>query len=105
FSQVPRRPPSLPSFPTRRSSDLVTDHAGRAPGRVDDTGSDVAVFYSLHVLEELRRGEYRAQRRAQIVAQHANEDFLRLLHVLVEDRKSTRLNSSHVKISYAVFCL
>src|SRR5436309_7000402 len=26
-------------------------------------------------------------------------------HVLPRDRKSTRLNSSHVKISYAVFCL
>src|SRR5690606_41390567 len=26
-------------------------------------------------------------------------------HQPVEDRKSTRLNSSHVKISYAVFCL
>src|SRR5690606_7899615 len=26
-------------------------------------------------------------------------------HVPVADRKSTRLNSSHVKISYAVFCL
>src|SRR5690606_41012711 len=26
-------------------------------------------------------------------------------HGVVEDRKSTRLNSSHVKISYAVFCL
>src|SRR5690554_7611592 len=25
--------------------------------------------------------------------------------VLAEDRKSTRLNSSHVRISYAVFCL
>src|SRR5690606_39892602 len=25
--------------------------------------------------------------------------------VTIEDRKSTRLNSSHVKISYAVFCL
>src|SRR5690606_40654185 len=25
--------------------------------------------------------------------------------VVTEDRKSTRLNSSHVKISYAVFCL
>src|SRR5690554_7011833 len=25
--------------------------------------------------------------------------------VLEEDRKSTRLNSSHVRISYAVFCL
>src|SRR5690606_41505762 len=27
------------------------------------------------------------------------------LHTPLEDRKSTRLNSSHVKISYAVFCL
>src|SRR5690606_41944680 len=26
-------------------------------------------------------------------------------HFLIGDRKSTRLNSSHVKISYAVFCL
>src|SRR5690606_39996955 len=25
--------------------------------------------------------------------------------IVAEDRKSTRLNSSHVKISYAVFCL
>src|SRR5690606_40297859 len=30
---------------------------------------------------------------------------LSLRHQPVEDRKSTRLNSSHVKISYAVFCL
>src|SRR5438874_8186067 len=27
------------------------------------------------------------------------------LHIQSEDRKSTRLNSSHVEISYAVFCL
>src|SRR5690606_40086351 len=27
------------------------------------------------------------------------------LHLARQDRKSTRLNSSHVKISYAVFCL
>src|SRR5699024_12277158 len=27
------------------------------------------------------------------------------MSVLVRDRKSTRLNSSHVSISYAVFCL
>src|SRR3712207_8864789 len=26
-------------------------------------------------------------------------------HVVVRDRKSTRLNSSHANISYAVFCL
>src|SRR2546430_11293162 len=30
---------------------------------------------------------------------------LRLLHVDAQDRKSTRLNSSHSQISYAVFCL
>src|SRR3712207_8313637 len=29
----------------------------------------------------------------------------RLLHGIIEDRKSTRLNSSHANISYAVFCL
>src|SRR3712207_8982417 len=27
------------------------------------------------------------------------------LHLWLEDRKSTRLNSSHANISYAVFCL
>src|SRR5207249_9998768 len=31
------------------------------------------------------------------------EDFVLVVNVL--DRKSTRLNSSHVSISYAVFCL
>src|SRR5690606_40370920 len=33
------------------------------------------------------------------------DDNARLVGVMTEDRKSTRLNSSHVKISYAVFCL
>src|SRR6266496_4432067 len=32
-------------------------------------------------------------------------DELRFHHLPLEDRKSTRLNSSHVEISYAVFCL
>src|SRR5690625_6901999 len=31
--------------------------------------------------------------------------FTHSLFVLTADRKSTRLNSSHVAISYAVFCL
>src|SRR5207245_11226437 len=34
---------------------------------------------------------------------HCSERFL--VTVAVEDRKSTRLNSSHGSISYAVFCL
>src|SRR2546430_5945852 len=32
-------------------------------------------------------------------------DSLLLLHLPERDRKSTRLNSSHSQISYAVFCL
>src|SRR5690349_2044374 len=32
-------------------------------------------------------------------------DVFRARQMLAEDRKSTRLNSSHVEISYAVFCL
>src|SRR5689334_23826720 len=43
-------------------------------------------------------------------AERRGADELRSLeprpgHVLVRDRKSTRLNSSHSSISYAVFCL
>src|SRR5690554_7786938 len=34
---------------------------------------------------------------------HAYREFL--AHEGLKDRKSTRLNSSHVRISYAVFCL
>src|SRR5438874_10483226 len=35
----------------------------------------------------------------------ARSSFTRSDDSLAEDRKSTRLNSSHVEISYAVFCL
>src|SRR5690606_40024403 len=57
------------------------------------------------------------KRRFQMVAKHRvgrqrqqpqARDFAQgdgLPAVVTVDRKSTRLNSSHVKISYAVFCL
>src|SRR5690606_41906668 len=38
-------------------------------------------------------------------AMHALAHPLGALYDAHQDRKSTRLNSSHVKISYAVFCL
>src|SRR5207249_8761829 len=47
-------------------------------------------------------------RELERVAQEVPDDLLQPLGVAVdrpEDRKSTRLNSSHVSISYAVFCL
>src|SRR5690625_2285499 len=33
------------------------------------------------------------------------ENLMGVFHDFIKDRKSTRLNSSHVAISYAVFCL
>src|SRR5690349_24130414 len=40
-----------------------------------------------------------------LVDRHDYHTFQPLLYQLATDRKSTRLNSSHVEISYAVFCL
>src|SRR3989442_6107180 len=57
---------------------------------------------------------FRSPKIAAVEIDHesiANLMFLHLLRVAREtqrrdeDRKSTRLNSSHVRISYAVFCL
>src|SRR5439155_22458528 len=48
----------------------------------------------IQVLEALRQG---IQPSASVLT--------RTVTVVVVDRKSTRLNSSHVAISYAVFCL
>src|SRR5690554_7397020 len=39
-----------------------------------------------------------------VAIQDGHPDYERVL-ARAEDRKSTRLNSSHVRISYAVFCL
>src|SRR5690606_41293265 len=46
--------------------------------------------------DDWRRQQQAAHDKTCGRAEHRNEDGL--------DRKSTRLNSSHVKISYAVFC-
>src|SRR3712207_7743093 len=44
------------------------------------------------------------QKRFDFMWEILSEGMLGLV-ILVEDRKSTRLNSSHANISYAVFCL
>src|SRR5699024_1650967 len=39
------------------------------------------------------------------IALQFTDSYVENMHSFVKDRKSTRLNSSHVSISYAVFCL
>src|SRR2546430_5533472 len=50
---------------------------------------------------------FRSMRRHVSEIQQVSPERLReeLTKMLTEDRKSTRLNSSHSQISYAVFCL
>src|SRR5690606_39903507 len=67
----------LHSFPTRRSSDLRGSPGSVRVDRLAPHGSA-------------------SRKRAPLTTASAAS---------AADRKSTRLNSSHVKISYAVFCL
>src|SRR5207249_9812204 len=65
--------------------------------------------------QALTVGSGKDQRTTMLVSMpvFSNDHFLGMIGVVVEhghtdkhrDRKSTRLNSSHVSISYAVFCL
>src|SRR5690606_40346912 len=95
----------LISSPTRRSSDLraaglLLQDLLEQRAQVDEMGREAEVFLGdleLHHQRRLRRG---AEQRAEGFARHEIERAA--LHLHDEDRKSTRLNSSHVKISYAV---
>src|SRR3712207_7598604 len=72
------------------------------------------LFRSRHGSRDRRRGRARVAGREVVghVAAHLAQDAdVRArdghapAHRLEQDRKSTRLNSSHANISYAVFCL
>src|SRR5690606_40872193 len=54
---------------------------------------------------DARGGQVERGRRAQPAGAHDQDGGIEQALLRLEDRKSTRLNSSHVKISYAVFCL
>src|SRR5699024_12026572 len=86
------------SVPTRRSSDLY----GLIGMKKNwDVFSDI-VYSREDVLEKI------LQKAESLGLEWSLLETLRdidTLEDLVSDRKSTRLNSSHVSISYAVFCL
>src|SRR5690606_41754712 len=74
-------------FPTRRSSDLLASFGPRGSGRAVPGGG----------------GHSTSQVSAPV--RRCSPAAARVSGMPRADRKSTRLNSSHVKISYAVFCL
>src|SRR5690606_12769479 len=82
------------------------------PGSIDNDiwgtdmsiGVDTALNTILDALDRLRDTATSHQRAFLIEVMGRNCGYLALMGGIL-DRKSTRLNSSHVKISYAVFCL
>src|SRR5207249_10178893 len=105
FTLLPRNSPDLPPSPTRRSSDLgdSTMTAQRA------TDNDAILNFSLPP-EQMGEVLQRVNCQYVVVAKGspAVSQFRKHPELFAEafaDRKSTRLNSSHVSISYAVFCL
>src|SRR5690606_41429780 len=92
-------PPVLRSFPTRRSSDLHRHDRGAGLG-----GNEGRAFIHFHectgggdaALWKDHHGTARLDQPDDLLDRHRTAWVHR-------DRKSTRLNSSHVKSSYAAF--
>src|SRR5690606_42046892 len=102
---APRDYLHLHSFPTRRSSDLRhyleqwhADFNDEAQAKAEEEGYTTWVeAFEFHRAGQL--SDSQLDPNLPVLKPWVLESIDEL------DRKSTRLNSSHVKISYAVFCL
>src|SRR5207302_10601502 len=100
-----RAPRALPSFPTRRSSDLPC--SGSARERLAVQQQEQREHQRLHQPRKKNRrkvdsheaGNEAPRRKYHPIGQRCDK-LTRRIAKRRADRKSTRLNSSHVKISY-----
>src|SRR5437870_9509468 len=83
---------------------------GLAAGCIGETLKVPGATLSFHLKELARAGLVSSRQEKQFI--YYAVDFERMAELMTyltqnccQDRKSTRLNSSHVAISYAVFCL
>src|SRR5690606_40721148 len=107
---------ALPSFPTRRSSDLLIDRhqQRRLPQGMDFLYQRLQLHQIMEIAAEQDHAADLGMAQAfalvdrQLAAAYPHHELPQphraFLLLTRGDRKSTRLNSSHVKISYAVFC-
>src|SRR5699024_12510694 len=97
YSQYDNHHTHLHSFPTRRSSDLFEiQYTYEAENIQRNLNQNNALALDLGV------------NNLVTAVSNQGRSFIidgRKLKAVNQDRKSTRLNSSHVSISYAVFCL
>src|SRR5256885_3887946 len=94
-----RRPPRSPLFPY---TTLFRSDAGILPDTLK--GSNTGVFVGASNCDYSRLIQ---EAELEVEAHHGTGSSLAVLanRLSYLDRKSTRLNSSHLVISYAVFCL
>src|SRR5690606_39851450 len=102
YSSADSRHP--PSFPTRRSSDLGfrRQESPRGEGLLRRLIDRLAGLEEVDVSQSVI---FRHRGHGGGIEGEVGVFLLPIGEVAALDRKSTRLNSSHVKISYAVFCL
>src|SRR3712207_7652434 len=91
-----RRPPRSTLFPYTTLFRSPSHSRTLRPGITFIVSSDRALDYMR--LKVNGRGSW-------VIARFARRDRVIVRSAHGEDRKSTRLNSSHANISYAVFCL
>src|SRR5207244_5861106 len=98
-------PRHRPSFPTRRSSDLLRCACGWSHSAVPL--HRVASVAFEHEQSDNFTPEQRKQRAMTRILDRFRDPstYAQTIRAIGTDRKSTRLNSSHQIISYAVFCL
>src|SRR3712207_7154239 len=93
-----RRPPRSTLFPyTTLFRSIAEHHSQHSGGRRHESGPSQSRRErrcEVRVRDRIRRNNVEGTRRVSVLQQKQNGD-----------RKSTRLNSSHANISYAVFCL
>src|SRR2546430_7579218 len=99
MTRPPPKPPLFPHTALFRSGDR-RKHADRAQVvAVHDQGHGFVIALQCRNVEERQIVLGRGHRQARVLA-----ELLEIDEHPVIDRKSTRLNSSHSQITYAVFC-
>src|SRR5690625_6593883 len=99
FSLHMPRPPISTLFPYTtlfRSRDVNLDLSKENASQIIDMG--IKIRNAINAIEDVVHPEF------PFINGLTHMEFLRIRFIR-RDRKSTRLNSSHVAISYAVFCL
>src|SRR5690606_40293859 len=92
-------------FPTRRSSDLVKYGKKFISLPKGQDPLDTTLNQAIELIEERERADapiatYDSKPVQKGVGRF--DPYIKWNNIFIKDRKSTRLNSSHVKISYAV---